>query len=526
MIEIFLFIFKYKIKKNCENLSLHCREFYLLSSKKQNKVLDIYFDNLDDDIDIGYYFDNKNARYYQNGMEVSFFSSYYFCKKMIEFNINNIVYFDKFDISDNDKDKLVKYSLDIIRENNIRLDINKILTYPNNLPEALSSNIEFISYLVSIDYYNIKYITYNHKYPEKQRELIRMVIDKIKDDDFSLKKFMINDKVLPKILIYNIDFLIYLVENDIDSLKYLDDKIFDKFTLNDKKRFVESLIKCMNKFDISADRIFKLDLLANYLDKDCDFLIYIINRDVDNVKYVNFHNIVTGDIKRIIDFLSLKLVRENIDFDYKKYPFSNIFKQNYMFMAYLIDRDRHNIREVEINNRDEVNRLIDIYLNKYRKCEFMLDDYLDDMGMVKDIFVSNKYMFAYLIRNDNQIFKYIDFMRIDNFKTVLDVMLKEMDKKYFVFDNECFLRNGKYPVALSNSYRFMRYVIDKNFNNLSYIDISMIDNKELKRIINYAFRMVYYIRGNNRNLNFDIDGYFKDSDIIHNEYFQECFRSL
>ena len=59
-----------------------------------------------------------------------------------------------------------------------------------------------------------------------------------------------------------------------------------------------------------------------------------------------------------------------------------------------------------------------------------------------------------------------------------------------------------------------------------FIDISMIDNKELKRIINYAFRMVYYIRGNNRNLNFDIDGYFKDSDIIHNEYFQECFRSL
>ena len=42
MIEIFLFIFKYKIKKNYENLSLHCREFYLLSSKKQNKVLDIY----------------------------------------------------------------------------------------------------------------------------------------------------------------------------------------------------------------------------------------------------------------------------------------------------------------------------------------------------------------------------------------------------------------------------------------------------------------------------------------------------
>ena len=72
----------------------------------------------------------------------------------------------------------------------------------------------------------------------------------------------------------------------------------------------------------------------------------------------------------------------------------------------------------------------------------------------------------------------------------------------------------------------MRYVIDKNFNNLSYIDISMIDDRELKRIINYAFRMVYYIRGDNKNLNFDIDGYFKDSDIINNDYFQECLRCL
>ena len=54
----------------------------------------------------------------------------------------------------------------------------------------------------------------------------------------------------------------------------------------------------------------------------------------------------------------------------------------------------------------------------------------------------------------------------------------------------------------------------------------MIDNHELKRIINYAFKMVYYIRGNNRNLNFDIEGYFKDTDIYKNEYFQECLESI
>ena len=54
----------------------------------------------------------------------------------------------------------------------------------------------------------------------------------------------------------------------------------------------------------------------------------------------------------------------------------------------------------------------------------------------------------------------------------------------------------------------------------------MIDKKELERIINYAFRMVYYIRGENRNLNFDIDGYFKGTDILENEYFQECLKNL
>lgn len=72
----------------------------------------------------------------------------------------------------------------------------------------------------------------------------------------------------------------------------------------------------------------------------------------------------------------------------------------------------------------------------------------------------------------------------------------------------------------------MRFCIDKNFNNLAYIDLSMMDKRELKRIINYAFRMVYYIRGNNKKLNFDFEGYFQNSDIIHDQYFQECLKSL
>ena len=144
MIEVFLFIFKYKIKKNSENLSLHCKEFFTLSLKKQEKIIDIYFDSLENNDDIGYYFDNEKARYYQNNREITFFSSYYFCKKLIEYNINNIVYFDKFSLSDNDINKLVSYTLELVNVKNIKLDINKILTYPNNLPKVLSMSVEFM----------------------------------------------------------------------------------------------------------------------------------------------------------------------------------------------------------------------------------------------------------------------------------------------------------------------------------------------------------------------------------------------
>ena len=65
----------------------------------------------------------------------------------------------------------------------------------------------------------------------------------------------------------------------------------------------------------------------------------------------------------------------------------------------------------------------------------------------------------------------------------------------------------------------MKYVIDKNFNNLAFIDDVYVSKQDLKKIINYAFRMVYYIRGNNKLLSFDIEGYFKNSTIIKNEYF-------
>ena len=137
-------------------------------------------------------------------------------------------------------------------------------------------------------------------------------------------------------------------------------------------------------------------------------------------------------------------------------------------------------------------------------------------------------MFAYLFSNGVKLVKHINFFNLKSSRVVVENLVDELEKTKidYKFINEDFLIEGRYPVVLSNSYRFMRFVIDKNFNNISYIDTSLIDKRELQRIINYAFRMVYYIRGKNKRLNFDLDGYFRNSMIIKDEYFQECLKSL
>ena len=62
-----------------------------------------------------------------------------------------------------------------------------------------------------------------------------------------------------------------------------------------------------------------------------------------------------------------------------------------------------------------------------------------------------------------------------------------------------------------NKTIFIKYVIDKDFNNLAYIDTSNI---------------VYDLRKENNNIMFDIEGIFKTSHIINNEYFNLCLKYL
>ena len=525
MIKVTLFILKYKILKDETALSSHVREFFRLSNKDQTKVLNKYFNRLDENFNIDYYFNSKESRYYNNGEEITFFNNYEFCKKILELNIYNIFLIDKFNLSDNKINYLIEYTLKLIKEKNINLDIDRILVHNNILPERLSKNIEFIKYLIKLDIYNIKYMTTNNDKQSFQRELIKEVINIVKEKEFNLDKFTIN-KELPNILISNIDFLSYIIENDIENIDYLNNIEIENETDKNKQKITESIIKFIDNNDAPISILKNNKILSDHLSKDYDFINYMVKKDIDNIKYIDWHNIPDNYVTKIINNLVLKIVKEKIDFDYTIYPFKEVFKYNYMFMAYLIDKDKTNIKDIKVTDKEEVNKLIEQYLNKYHKTKFNLKEFIDETGYINNSLIENKTMLIYLIINDNTMFKYIDFLNLNNSSEVVEIILKEIEDKTFEFKNDSFLINNKYPIPLSNSYRFMRYVIDKNFNNLAYIDTSMIDEKELKRIINYAFRMVYYIRGDNKSLNFDLDGYFRNSMIVKNDYFQECLKSL
>ena len=247
MIEVFLFIFKYKIIKDKYSLPKHSKEFFLLSHKKQRKVLDKYFKNLDKNFNIDYYFNNDEYRHYEKEKEVSFFESTYFCYKIINLNINNIGLIDKFKLPEERINKIINYSLELLTEQQIKLDINNILVYPHDLPKRLSKNIKFMTYLTNQNIYNIKYITYNENNSQAQRELIKNAISKLEEKEFNISNFLLQDKTLPKLLKINIDFIIYIIKNDIDNIKYLDESTLHHQTLTDRKRITQAILTYLSK---------------------------------------------------------------------------------------------------------------------------------------------------------------------------------------------------------------------------------------------------------------------------------------
>ena len=92
MLKTLMFIAKNKILKSPENLSYHVKDFFKLSKKSQRRVLDKYFDSLDEGEDVVSYFLDNEARFYEDTREVNMFSCYYFDKLLIEHDIYNIRY--------------------------------------------------------------------------------------------------------------------------------------------------------------------------------------------------------------------------------------------------------------------------------------------------------------------------------------------------------------------------------------------------------------------------------------------------
>ena len=149
----------------------------------------------------------------------------------------------------------------------------------------------------------------------------------------------------------------------------------------------------------------------------------------------------------------------------------------------------------------------------------------NDLFIINDnIELSSMQQISKMIREDNSIIRKIDFSLVD--EDILDIILDETKIYGFKFNNDDFLRGTKYPKILSNSYKFMRYVIDMDINNIAYIDIYNVDSYNLKKIIDYTFRKIYFLQRDGNDITLDINGIFKDSDIINNDYFRECLRYI
>lgn len=528
MIKALIFLLKYKILKDPINLSYHTKEFFLLNKNTRRKVLDKYFEKLDPNFPIDAYFNTKESRVYSNNEEITFYNCYYFDKSIIELNINNLSLIDKFKLEEEKKEYLISYSLEIIKEDHLTLDIKNLLIYPDKLPISLSQNIDFMRYVTSLDFRNIKYLVYNDKCITSQRELIQLSLVKAREKHAPIDAFLKNDQTLPKELAQNFDFILYLIETNICYIKYLTEEVLNQTTITGKNLLTKTIITSLKKNPEFLKIVEENFSLASYLNEDMEFIQYLLQDNIDNISYITWHHLPDTIRQKIIDRITEQLEKNHENIDIMNYPFHDLFLENYAFMQYLIMKDFRWIAVSRLNKKEENDKLIDLSFSRMKELHyhFKLEDFLEDGHRMNQRLIENKKMLGYFFKNKVPIIKYIDFFQLNHTKSVVENILFYIEKKEYEFHNEEFLIDGKYPIPLSNSYRFMRYVIDKNFNNLSYIDLSMMDKRELKRIINYAFRMVYYIRGNNKKLSFDLEGYFKNSEIVHDDYFQECLKSL
>lgn len=139
--------------------------------------------------------------------------------------------------------------------------------------------------------------------------------------------------------------------------------------------------------------------------------------------------------------------------------------------------------------------------------------------------IKDKESLSNLIRQDNSFIKEIDFNKNYDFN-IVDLILEETRIYNFNFKNEYFLRNEKYPSILCQNHQFVKYIIDKDFNNICYIDTLNLTKEEIKNIINYTFRKIYFLQEKDNSITFNQLNKFSKNDIINNDYFQECLKYI
>lgn len=371
--------------------------------------------------------------------------------------------------------------------------------------------------LIEMDYGNLKYIDYFNLSSKKIDKIILNMTNLFKGETIDIERILI-DGNLPSRLLNSLDFIDNLIDMNYCNIKYL---VYNEKLADYQDILIDRAIEKAKtrKFDL------KIFLVNNELPfvlcRNVNFIKYIIGNDYKNIKYICWNNFESADINNIIDFYTDFLYKNEI----KQIFYDDVFLMNFNYMSYLLDIDLFNIKYSLLNNNDN-DKLIDIFFDKLpSKRRIKIDKFLLDDGFINDNLLYNYRIFSYLFSNCHNIINFVNFNTLNKKKEFICNLIKIIDNKNYEFNNDDFLINDRYPAILSGSHMFMKYVIDKNFNNLSYISLNGINDEFLRNVINYACKMVYYIRGNNK-LSFDIDGYFINSDIIKNKYFLKCLECL
>lgn len=83
------------------------------------------------------------------------------------------------------------------------------------------------------------------------------------------------------------------------------------------------------------------------------------------------------------------------------------------------------------------------------------------------------------------------------------------------------LQNMMYPQDVLEYTDFMHYILEKDYNNIAYVDDNLISKEQLENILDYAFTLLYNKK--KKNIKEDFTENVKNSNIAKNEYYKQCY---